>query len=226
MKLGYMAINRTKTHSNRAKTRKPSRTALRKSNRTIWFLGAMAALILCAFIILHMGISNKRNIKSFSSQVRDYEPLIEKYAEEAGIPDYKDYLMAIMQVETGGMGQDVMQSSESLGMPRNSLNPEESIRQGCAYLAENLARADQLGCDTLSAVQAYNYGIDYLNFVAERGGIEDVSIAEEFAKMKSGGKTVKYSNKVAREYNGGYRYQYGNMFYAEIVKRLLESVKS
>ena len=42
-------------------------------------------------------------------------------------------LLAIIQVESGGTLEDVMQSSESLGLPPNSLSTEESIKQGCKY---------------------------------------------------------------------------------------------
>ena len=157
--------------------------------------------------------------------VKNYKPLIEQYAEEAGIPEYVDYLMAIMQVESGGRGKDVMQSSESLGLPRNTLDTEESIQQGCAYLAECLESCERQGCDTLTAVQAYNYGVDYVDFVADRGGVETIEIAEEFAAARSNGETVSYSNRIAREYNGGYRYKYGNMFYAELVNRIVQSEK-
>lgn len=158
-----------------------------------------------------------------SDEVMAYRPQVEQYAWEAGIPEYVDYLLAIMQVETGGKEKDVMQSSESLGLPRNTLDTEESIKQGCLYLAENLARAKELGCDELSAVQAYNFGIDYLDFIAERGGIQSIEIAEEFAKIKSGGKTTRYLDEIAIKYNGGYRYKFGNMYYAEIVRRLMNN---
>ena len=39
------------------------------------------------------------------------------------------------QVESGGTMEDVMQSSESAGLPPNSLSTEASIKQGCIYFA-------------------------------------------------------------------------------------------
>ncbi len=65
-----------------------------------------------------------------SPEVLAHRPLIEKYGKEYGIEDYVSYILAIMQVESGGTAEDVMQSSESLGLPPNSLSTEESIKQG------------------------------------------------------------------------------------------------
>lgn len=202
--------------------RKRMKTASMGRKRKILILAVMAVLLFCTFTIVCLGIFGRKNMTRISPQVESFRPEVEKYAAEAGIPDYVDYLLAIMQVESGGSGKDVMQSSESLGLAPNTLDTDESIRQGCAYLAETLGRAEALGCDTLTAVQAYNYGIDYVDFVAENGGAESIEIAEEFAKQRSGGATVNYYNGVAIKYNGGYRYRYGNMFYAELVRRLVE----
>ena len=221
-----MATNKRKKQKSLFKPRKYSRAALAKRNRTLWFLGVIAALILCTAAVLFFGIHNKKNRKNISPYVKTYMPQVEKYAAEAGISGYENYVLAIMQVESGGWGNDVMQSSESLGLPPNTLDTEESIQQGCAYLAENMARAEVLGCDIWSAVQAYNFGIDYLDFVAAKGGVQSIEISEEFARERSGGTTVEYNNKIAKEYNGGYRYRYGNMFYAELVKKLVEEEDS
>ena len=49
-----------------------------------------------------------------SPEVLAHRPLIEKYGKEYGIEDYVSYILAIMQVESGGTAEDVMQSSESL----------------------------------------------------------------------------------------------------------------
>lgn len=40
-----------------------------------------------------------------------YQPVVQKYAEQNGIPEYTDVLLAIMQVESGGKLTDIMQSS-------------------------------------------------------------------------------------------------------------------
>jgi hypothetical protein len=161
-----------------------------------------------------------------SDSVLEYRDTVELYAEKNGIADYTDYLLAIMQVETGGRGNDVMQSSESLGLPPDSLDPEDSIAQGCSYFAEILGDAEKKSCDLDAVIQAYNFGIDYLDFVAKRGGDSDLDMATEFAEWKSDGETTEYSSELAKEVNGGWRYKYGNMFYAELVKKIVENLHS
>ena len=161
-----------------------------------------------------------------SDSVLEYRDTVEFYAEKNGIAEYTDYLLAIMQVETGGRGEDVMQSSESLGLPPDSLDPENSIAQGCSYFAEIRGEAERKDCDLDAAIQAYNFGIDYLDFAAERGGDSNLDMAEEFAEWKSGGETTEYRSELALEVNGGWRYKYGNMFYAELVKKIVENLDS
>ena len=73
---------------------------------------------------------------SVSQEVLAHKPMLEKYAKEYGIEEYLNVLLAIIQVESGGTLEDVMQSSESLGLPPNSLSTEESIKQGCKYFMQ------------------------------------------------------------------------------------------
>ena len=91
---------------------------------------------------------------SVSQEVLAHKPMLEKYAREYGIEEYLNVLLAIIQVESGGTLEDVMQSSESLGLPPNSLSTEESIKQGCKYFSELLAAAETKGCDLNSVIQS------------------------------------------------------------------------
>ena len=76
---------------------------------------------------------------NLSAEVLKHQPMVEKYARENGISEYVNVLLAIIQVESGGTAEDVMQSSESLGLPPNSLDTESSIKQGCKYFASLLS---------------------------------------------------------------------------------------
>ena len=158
---------------------------------------------------------------SISQEVLAHKPMLEKYAREYGIEEYLNVLLAIIQVESGGTLEDVMQSSESLGLPPNSLSTEESIKQGCKYFSELLAAAETKGCDLNSVIQSYNYGGGFLDYVAGRGKKYTFELAESFSRDKSGGKKVTYTPPVAVEKNGGWRYGYGNMFYVEVVNQYL-----
>ncbi|WP_077609590.1 bifunctional lytic transglycosylase/C40 family peptidase [Clostridium sp. Marseille-P2415] len=156
-----------------------------------------------------------------SAEVLAHKPRLEKYAREYNIEDYINVLLAIIQVESGGILEDVMQSSESMGLPPNTLSTEESIKQGCKYFASLLESANAKGCDLNSVIQSYNYGGGFLNYVAGRGKKYTFPLAENFSKEQSNGVKVSYSNPVAVKKNGGWRYNYGNMFYVLLVSGYL-----
>lgn len=157
-------------------------------------------------------------LTTVSENVMQYETDVSDYAEEYGIKEYVPYLLAIMEVESHGEGEDVMQSSESLGLPPNSLSTDESIRQGVKYFSELIEAANAQECDIDTAVQAYNYGAGFINYVAENGNEYTFELAQEFAKEKSGGVVTDYANDISVAENGGWRYMYGNMFYVRLIK--------
>ncbi|MDO0919939.1 MULTISPECIES: bifunctional lysozyme/C40 family peptidase [unclassified Enterococcus] len=156
-----------------------------------------------------------------SPEVIKHKALVEKYCKEFGIEEYVTTILAIMQVESGGTAMDVMQSSESLGLPPNSLNTEASIKQGCKYFSELLATADKLGCDSDSVIQSYNYGGGFLPYVAAHSKKYTYELAEHFSNEKANGKKATYTNPIAIPINGGWRYAYGNQFYVLLVKQYL-----
>ena len=198
---------------------------IRKLNLLLILAAGIGLLLFTAVVLLRQRATmTASDPTSLSDAVLEYRDTVEFYAEKNDITEYTEYLLAIMQVETGGLGDDVMQSSESLGLPPGSLEPEDSIAQGCSYFAEILGDAEKKGCDLDAVIQAYNFGIDYLDFAAKRGGDSDLDMATEFAEWKSGGETTEYSSELAREVNGGWRYKYGNMFYAELVKKIVDNL--
>ena len=147
--------------------------------------------------------------------------MVEKYARQNGISNYVYVLLAIIQVESEGKLEDVMQSSESAGLPVNTLGTEDSIKQGCKYFAELVTKADKLGCDMDAVIQAYNYGSGFLDFVAKNGKRYTFELAQEFSRQHSGGVKVTYKNEISTPINGGWRYNYGNMFYVKLVRQYL-----
>lgn len=128
-------------------------------------------------------------------------------------------------MESGGTMEDVMQSSESAGLPPNSLSTEASIKQGCLYFASLVKRSKELGCDQDSIIQAYNFGGGYLDYVAKNGKKHSFALAESFSKEKSCGQKIDYPNPIANKENGGWRYNYGNMFYCLLVKQYLTTTQ-
>ncbi|EGO7742848.1 peptidase P60 [Enterococcus faecalis] len=158
---------------------------------------------------------------NLSSEVLAYRPLVEKYCKEFDISDQVTTILAIMQVESGGKGKDVMQSSESLGLPVNSLEPEASIKQGCKYFAQLVKSSEASECDFDTGIQAYNFGGGFISYVAKKGKKYSYEVAESFSKEKSGGVKVNYTNPIAVSMNGGWRYNYGNQFYVKLVSQYL-----
>ena len=192
--------------------------------------GGLFTVIICLLLFLFIVTADdEENSTSYfdfsglnlSEEVLKHQPTVEKYAKEYGISDYVNYLLAIMQVESGGTATDVMQSSESMGLPPNSLSTEESIKQGCKYFSELLKSAEAKGCDIDTVVQAYNYGGGFIDYVAKHGKKYIFELAVSFAKDKSGGVKVTYKNEISIKENGGWRYKYGNMFYVRLVNQYL-----
>ena len=65
------------------------------------------------------------------------------------------------------------------------------------------------------------YKRQYVGYVAGNEKKHTYNLAENFAKEKSGGKKVTYTNPIAVAKNGGWRWNYGNMFYVELVNQYL-----
>ncbi|KAF1298107.1 transglycosylase SLT domain protein [Enterococcus sp. JM4C] len=160
-------------------------------------------------------------------RVNQYEEQVEEAAEKNQISEYKGLLMAIIYTESKGKGIDLMQSSESAFGSQNQITTqEESIEKGVSYFAEVLAQAKDKGTDIWTAVQAYNYGIDYVNYIAENGGENTVELAEVYSRDvlsptlgNSEKKQYRYLRIQSLLYNGGYLYHNGgNIFYADVVK--------
>lgn len=118
---------------------------------------------------LEENVTNNNGGSNVSAEVLKLKPMVEKYCKEFSIEEYVNYILAIIQVESGGTVEDVMQSSESLGLPPNSLSTEESIKQGCKYFSELVKSMGANGCDIDTVVQSYNYGGGFISYVATQG---------------------------------------------------------
>lgn len=177
------------------------------------FLMVFSLLLFVAILFSDEQDSGISNIHyggvNVSAEVLAHKPMVEKYAKEYGVEEYVNILLAIIQVESGGTAEDVMQSSESLGLPPNSLSTEESIKQGVKYFSELLASSERLSVDLESVIQSYNYGGGFLGYLANRGNKYTFELAQSFSKEYSGGEKVSYPNPIAIPINGGWRYVYG-----------------
>ncbi|UOQ94048.1 lysozyme family protein [Halobacillus shinanisalinarum] len=118
-----------------------------------------------------------------STAVEQYRPLFEKYAAKYGVSDYVELLLAKTMQESGGKLDDVMQASESLGLPPNTIeDPKRSIDVGVQYFADMLEKA---GGDVKLALQAYNFGGGFIEYAKEHNhGEYSKELAIEFSQMK------------------------------------------
>jgi cell wall-associated NlpC family hydrolase len=117
-----------------------------------------------------------------SMSVLVLEPLVRQYAIKYGIEDKVPLLLALIQQESGGTALDVMQSSESAGLPRNTFtDPEQSIAQGVMYFSQMLTQAKG---DEMVALQAYNFGIGFIEYANNRGGYSK-EVAVGFSKQQA-----------------------------------------
>ncbi|MCM3169519.1 bifunctional lytic transglycosylase/C40 family peptidase [Peribacillus frigoritolerans] len=141
-----------------------------------------------------------------SSEVMRYEPLIQKYAEQNGVGEYVGLIMAMIQQESGGRELDVMQSSESIGLPPGAItDPEYSIQVGVKHFAEVMKEAKG---DVNLALQSYNFGNGFIGYALERGGYSK-EVATQFSHRMAARKgwsrygDVNYVDHVMQYYNGG-----------------------
>ncbi|EGO8342949.1 TPA: peptidase P60 [Enterococcus faecalis] len=193
------------------------------------FLMVFSLLLFVAILFSDEQDSGFSNIQyggvNVSEEVLVHKPMVEKYAKEYGVEEYINVLLAIIQVESGGTAEDVMQSSESLGLPPNTLAREESIKQGVKYFASLLQTSERNNSDLNAVIQSYNYGGGFLGYISNRGNKYSFELAESFSREYSGGEKVSYPNPIAIPINGGWRYNYGNMFYVQLVSQYLVTTR-
>jgi len=161
----------------------------------IFFILFITAVI-CAVVGGSSALNQSTNIEnsSLSEQVLSYQPIVSKYCTKYKIPDYVELVLAVIQTESGGVGNDPMQSSEcplNIKYPQKHngiTNPEYSIQVGIQYL-ESCLRAAKCKSPTdiqhiSLALQGYNYGGGYIDWAISKGGYSKEN-ALEFSQMKA-----------------------------------------
>ena len=187
------------------------------------------ALIIIFMISLLFGVVYLVNEKSKSSvksvlvdpfltqNVKKHQPTIEKYAKEYGVENHIDTLLAMMMQESGGRGNDPMQSSESFCGEVGCIdNPEKSIEQGVKYFSENLKAAKG---DVRLAVQSYNFGTGFSNYVKDRNENFSQEIAIQFSQEMYAKAKDKSIYTCLRKEAKAYDACYGDIYYARDVMK-------
>ncbi|MDM5335778.1 bifunctional lytic transglycosylase/C40 family peptidase [Fictibacillus enclensis] len=209
--------------------------------KTLW-IALLVALILFV-IVMAIGLFGGRSydqgsldnvtMLNLSETTMQWLGDVQKECDLQEVPGLVPYVMAIIEVETRGEGNDVMQSSESAGMgPNGFSNPLDSIKQGVKYLKNVKTLADSLGVtDYLGIVQSYNFGSNYVSFLATHHQSHSVDIAEKYSRTvvapslgNSSGQTYSYVNAVSQSYGKTYLYRNGgNYFYADLIKQYVSA---
>ena len=192
--------------------------------------------ILLTLLILTLGLGAYFYVK-VSKQVANvlvWEDEVTQAAKKYELEDYTDIILAIIFTESKGDHVDVMQSSESRYGSRNQImTSEESIDSGVEHLAEVIQEAQTQKCDIWTAVQAYNFGTQYISYVAERSHENSLDLANSYSRDvlapllgNTTGETYAYKHPLVLMYNKGTLYKNGgNLFYAESVKWNLKIIQ-
>lgn len=171
-------------------------------------------IVMCFAGMMFASDENDMEILPVSEEVKAYEPIIQKYATEHGIPDYVLLIEAVMMQESGGRGTDPMQCSECNfntlypHTPGAITDPEYSINVGIQNLADCLQSAlceSPVDMDAIKlALQGYNYGQGYITWAINKYG--------EYSKANA----IEFSLKTAEQLGWT---SYGDMDYVPHVLR-------
>ena len=159
-------------------------------------------------------------------QVMNYRTLVREVLDEQDTVANEELVLAMIYTETKGKVSDVMQSSESMTGQKNSiLNNKESIRQGVQTLSTNLNVAQEKKVDVWTAVQAYNFGRSYIDYIAKHGGENTIDLAKKYSKDVVApslgnvtGKTYAYYHPIALLHGSKLYINGGNFYYSRQVR--------
>jgi Lysozyme-like len=191
---------------------------MKRNTKKAWKQTLLVVLTITACLVMLSVLANRNDDKKepvLQHAVLQHKPTVEKYAREYHVEEYVDILLAMMAQESGGRGNDPMQSSESYcGSIGCIQDPELSIKQGVYYFSETLKEADY---DLELAIQSYNFGKGFIHYVKDNGKQFSQEIAIEFSrKMYQNAKDPSiYSclRKEAKQYDACY----GDIYYVKAV---------
>lgn len=163
---------------------------------------------------------------NLSPEVIMLTPKFKTAMKEVGMPEkFLPVVLAMCMQESAGKLPDVMQASESLGLPMNTLGTDASVKQGVKYLWANM---NLIGLDLINkdesylktAVQAYNFGVGFIPFAKSNGYVYTPELAVAFSMKMSGGtgrygdsKYIPHVWRYVSSSNGGTSAGNGKFFY-------------
>ncbi|KDN91250.1 bifunctional lytic transglycosylase/C40 family peptidase (plasmid) [Bacillus velezensis] len=188
-------------------------------------LAGLITIVVCVVIVCAIGIisglsgshsgggGSGDSAINIAPEVEQYRAAVAKECKANDIPELVDLILALIMQESGGKSLDVMQASESKGLPPNSItDPHESIKVGVANFASvyKSAKAAKKNVKE-TALQGYNFGSGYINWAIKKSGGWTKDNAADFARIHSNGR---------QRPNG--TWMYGDQLYVEHVMRYLK----
>ena len=155
----------------------------------------MIVVLFGAAVAMFGGGSDSNSYTPVSAEVEAYEPIIQKYAKEYGIPEYVELIKAVMMQESGGRGLDPMQAAEGSfntkypHEPNGIKDPEYSIQCGVQELKAALTSAEvesPIDMEHIKlALQGYNFGNGYISWAKTNYGGYSYANAVEFSTQQA-----------------------------------------
>ena len=155
----------------------------------------MIVVLFGAAVAMFGGGSDSNSYIPVSAEVEAYEPIIQKYAKEYGIPEYVELIKAVMMQESGGRGLDPMQAAEGSfntkypHEPNGIKDPEYSIQCGVQELKSALTSAEVKSPIDMEhiklALQGYNFGNGYISWAKTKYGGYSYANAVEFSTQQA-----------------------------------------
>ena len=172
-------------------------------------------------------------IRQDVKQVMTYQPMVREILNERDTPANEELVLAMIYTETKGKEGDVMQSSESASGSTDTINDNaSSIRQGVQTLTENLYLSQEKGVDVWTAIQAYNFGPAYIDFIAQNRKENTLALAKQYSRDtvaptlgNTTGKTYSYINPISIFQGGELYVDGGNYYYSRQVQLNLYIIK-
>ncbi|MEW4353715.1 lysozyme family protein [Streptococcus pneumoniae] len=181
--------------------------------------------VVMLLLVLFVGyklLETHKNVK----QVMTYQTMVREVLDEQDTAANEELVLAMIYTETKGKSLDVMQSSESATGEKNTIRDnKESIQQGVQTLTDNLMVAEEKQVDVWTAVQAYNFGSAYIDYIAEHGGENTLDLAKEYSREVVApslgnvtGKTYFYAHPIALFHGSELYINGGNYYYSRQVR--------
>lgn len=203
---------------------------IKKAIKSFLLLGTLQIIIIIGIVVaIIMSVAGSGNKSSdniiivgqYNENVEAYREIIQKYCimyntkkDDLDLESYVNLALAIMTVESHGIGSDPMQASESgynelyPRKPGGITDAEYSCAAGVQVMRDALILAKVESPNDIDriavAVQGYNFGMyGWIKWISERGGKYTLELAEEYSRdcMPEGAKgTPSHAQKVMDVY--------------------------